>query len=150
MKRPDINEYCLDLTDVICSRSTCIRRQYGALITKNKRIIATGYNGSASGEPNCCDTEECWREEHNIPHGQQYEKCVAIHAEANAITQAGIDTCYGATMYLSGFENGKRITAEPCEMCKRLIINSRLAKVYIRDENGLTKCIYKKPEYEFK
>ena len=70
------DEYYLGIAKAVAQRSTCLRRQYGAVIVKNDRIISTGYNGSARGEPNCCDVGECWREAHNIPHGEQYEKCV--------------------------------------------------------------------------
>ena len=109
-------------------RSTCLRRQYGAVIVKNDRIISTGYNGSARGEPNCCDVGECWRESHGIPHGEQYEKCVAVHAEDNAISQAGREAI-GATLYLAGFENGKPISAVPCAMCERKIKNAQIHEV---------------------
>lgn len=106
-----------------------MRRHYGAVIVKDDRIIATGYNGSARGEPNCCDVGECWREAHGIPHGEQYEKCVAVHAEDNAISQAGREAI-GATLYLWGEEaDGTVIHAEPCLMCSRKIKNAGIAKV---------------------
>ena len=73
-------EYYLNIAKAVALRSTCIRRKYGAVIVKDDRIIATGYNGSARGERNCCDTGECWREMNNIPHGERYEECVAGHA----------------------------------------------------------------------
>ena len=85
-------EYYLNIAKAVALRSTCIRRKYGAVIVKDDRIIATGYNGSARGERNCCDTGECWREMNNIPHGERYEECVAVHAEDNAISQAGRET----------------------------------------------------------
>ena len=122
------SEYYLGIARAVAQRSTCLRRQYGAVIVKNDRIIATGYNGSARGEENCCDVGVCWREAHGIPHGERYEKCVAVHAEDNAINQAGREAV-GATLYLAGFENGKPITAIPCEMCKRKIINAQIAEV---------------------
>ena len=129
-KKPRIckEEYYLGIAKAVAQRSTCLRRQYGAVIVKNDRIIATGYNGSARGDVNCCDVGKCWREAHNIPHGEQYEKCVAIHAEDNAISQAGLDAI-GATLYLAGFENGNPIDAEPCIMCKRKIKNAKILKV---------------------
>ena len=88
MSRISKDAYYLEIAKAVAMRSTCLRRQYGAVIVKNDRIISTGYNGSARGEPNCCDIGECWRESHGIPHGEQYEKCVAVHAEDNAIRQA--------------------------------------------------------------
>lgn len=130
MARISKDEYYLRIAGAVALRSTCIRRQYGAVIVKDDRIISTGYNGSARGEANCCDTGECWREAHGIPHGQQYEKCVAVHAEDNAISQAGRDAI-GATLYLAGFEGGKIITAQPCLMCARKIKNAGIARMWI-------------------
>lgn len=122
------DEYYLGIAGAVSRRSTCLRRQYGAVIVKDDRIIATGYNGSARGEENCCDVGECWREAHGIPHGQMYEKCVSIHAEDNAITAAGREAI-GATLYLAGIEDGEVIDAAPCLMCKRKIKNSGIARV---------------------
>jgi dCMP deaminase len=128
MSRISKTEYYLEIAKTVAKRSTCIRRQYGAVLVKNDRIIATGYNGSARGETNCCDVGNCWREFHGVPHGEQYEKCVAIHAEDNAIAQAG-RTAWGATLYLAGFEGGKVIAAEPCLMCARKIKNAGIVNV---------------------
>lgn len=72
-KRPSKDAYYLDIAAMVARRSTCIRRQYGAVIVKNDEIIATGYNGAARGEKNCCDTGFCFREANGIPHGEQYE-----------------------------------------------------------------------------
>lgn len=128
--RPSKYEYYLGIAEAVAKRSTCLRRQYGAVIVKDDRIISTGYNGSARGEDNCCDKGVCWREEHNIPHGQQYEKCQAVHAEANAIINADPSDMIGATLYLAGFENGEKISnPAPCEMCRRLITNAQLYKI---------------------
>ena len=130
MKRPIKDDYYLTIAQAVAARSTCLRRQYGAVIVKDDVIISTGYNGSARGVKNCCDHGVCWRQEHNIPHGQQYEKCQAVHAEANAIINANRAEMIGATLYLAGFENGKPIP-EPasCEMCERLIRNARIGLV---------------------
>lgn len=128
MPRISKDQYYLDIAKAVAQRSTCLRRQYGAVIVKNDRIIATGYNGSARNEANCCDSGVCWREAHGIPHGERYEECVAVHAEDNAISQAGRETI-GATLYLAGFENGKIIKAVPCKMCNRKIINAQIEKV---------------------
>lgn len=128
MSRVGKDAYYLKIAEAVALRSTCIRRQYGAVVVKDDRIVSTGYNGSARGEDNCCDLKECWREAHGIPHGQQYEKCVAVHAEDNAISQAGRETI-GAVLYLAGFENGNIITARPCLMCERKIKNAGITKV---------------------
>lgn len=127
--RPTKHEYYLNIARAVATRSTCLRRQYGAVIVKDDQIVSTGYNGAARGEENCCDLGECWREAHGIPHGEQYEKCVAVHAEANAILSADRAAMIGATLYLAGFENGLEIKAEPCAMCARLIKNARIAAV---------------------
>lgn len=132
MGRPSKTSYYLAIAAVVATRSTCIRRQYGAVIVKEDQVIATGYNGSAKGEPNCCDAHVCWRHEHGVPHGEQYEKCVAVHAEDNAISQAGRDAI-GATLYLVGFENGEKIPAKPCVMCARKIKNAGIAEVVTDD-----------------
>lgn len=133
MSRINKDEYYLEISRAVSKRSTCLRRQYGAVIVKDDVIISTGYNGSARGETNCCDVNKCWREENNIPHGQQYEKCLAVHAEDNAISQAG-NKCIDATLYLAGFENGEEIVAVPCDMCARKIKNARIKTVI--NKNG--------------
>ena len=113
-----------------------MRRQYGAVIVKNDRIIATGYNGAARGRDNCCDAGECWRLANGIPHGEQYEKCQAVHAESNAIISASSENMYGSTLYLAGFEDGVRIEdPKPCEMCERLIINAGIKNVVTKESD---------------
>ena len=83
MERVSKRQYYLDIAAEVARRSTCLRRQYGAVIVKNDEIVATGYNGAPRGDENCCDVGVCWRDAHGIPHGEQYEKCVAVHAECN-------------------------------------------------------------------
>lgn len=122
------DEYYLGIAKAVSARSTCLRRQYGAIVVKDDRIISTGYNGSARGEENCCDVGVCWREAHGIPHGEQYEKCVGVHAEDNAISQAGREAI-GGVLYLAGIENGKLIDAVPCLMCERKIKNAGIERV---------------------
>ena len=98
-------------------------------------IVATGYNGAPRGDENCCDVGVCWREHNNIPHGEQYEKCVAVHAEQNAIISASRRDMLGGTLYLAGFENGGAIAdATPCLICKRLIKNAGIVRVI--NQNG--------------
>ena len=106
MERVSKKDYYLDIAAAVAKRSTCLRRQYGAVIVKNDEIVATGYNGAPRGEDNCCDVGVCWREAHGIPHGEQYEKCVAVHAEQNAILSASRRDMMGSTLYLAGFEKG--------------------------------------------
>ena len=131
MERISKRDYYLKIASEVAERSTCLRRQYGAVIVKNDEIIATGYNGAPRGDENCCDVGSCWRDRHNIPHGEQYEKCVAVHAEANAIISASRNEMLGSTLYLYGFEGfDKPIeTPEPCIMCNRLIKNAGIDHV---------------------
>lgn len=128
-ERPSKHAYYLNIAKAVAARSTCIRRQYGAIIVKDDEIIATGYNGAARGRVNCCDLGVCWREANQIPHGQQYEKCVAVHAEQNAIISAARRDMIGATLYLYGMENGEEIEAKPCEICQRMIENAGIQRV---------------------
>ena len=122
----------MELAEVISGWASCYQpdRKIGAVIVKNKRIVTTGYNGAPRGDENCCDVGSCWRERNNIPHGEQYEKCVAVHAEQNAIISASRRDMLGSTLYLSGFEAGRPIEdATPCLICARLIKNAGIARV---------------------
>lgn len=128
--RPTKNKYYLDIAAEVAKRSTCLRRQYGAVIVKNDEIIATGYNGAARGEKNCCDTySECPRA--SKPHNSgDYSDCPAVHAEMNAITSAARKDMIGATLYLAGWDNGERIKdATPCPICSRLIKNAGIDRI---------------------
>lgn len=133
MSRIGKTEYYLEIAAQVAKRSTCLRRQYGAVIVKNDEIVSTGYNGAPRGEENCCDVGSCWRERNNIPHGEQYEKCVAVHAEQNAIISASRQEMLGSTLYLAGFENGELLeNPEPCLICSKLIKNAGIEKVINR------------------
>ena len=132
--RPEKDQYYLDIAAQVAKRSTCLRRQYGAVIVKNDEIIATGYNGAPRGMRNCCDLGECWREAHDIPHGEQYEKCVSVHAEQNAIISARRQDMIGSTLYLAGWENGERMPSDkvaPCTICARMIRNAGIEEVVV-------------------
>ena len=125
-------DYYLSIAAEVARRSTCLRRQYGAVIVKNDEIVATGYNGAPRGDDNCCDVGECWREKNNVPHGEQYEKCVAVHAEANAIISASRNEMLDSSLYLAGFEGFDRPIDDPrpCLICTRMIKNAGIAKVF--------------------
>ena len=131
MERIDKTKYYLGIAMNVSRRSTCLRRQYGAVIVNNDEIIATGYNGSSRRQENCCDTGSCYRETHQIPHGEQYEKCVAVHAEQNAIISAARRDMIGSTLYLAGIDTqtGEELDAEPCLICARMIANSGIKRV---------------------
>ena len=128
MSRPDKHEYYLDIARAVSRRSTCLRRQYGAVIVNNDEIIATGYNGAPRGCENCCDIGQCNRMSHEHNDGN-YGDCKSVHAEQNAIISASRSEMIGATLYLAGFENGQAIAAEPCPICYRLIINAGIVEV---------------------
>ena len=119
-------------------RSTCIRRQYGAIIVRNDEIISTGYNGAPRGRINCSDLGYCRREALQVPSGERYELCRSVHAEANAIISASRRDMLGGTLYLVGREakSGDLTDAVPCSMCKRTIINSGIKDVVMRNADG--------------
>ena len=126
--RPSEDEYYLEIAKAISKRSTCLRRQYGAVIVNNKEIIATGYNGAPRGEINCCNTGVCKRVGHAHNDGD-YNSCESVHAEMNAIISASRREMLGGTLYLAGFEDGKLISADPCPICMRIIKNAGIKKV---------------------
>jgi dCMP deaminase len=135
--RPGWDEYFLDIAKAVSARATCLRRKYGAVITKDNIIVSTGYNGAAAGVRDCLDVGKCTRKELQIPHGQRYELCHSVHAEANAIIRASVDELEGATIYISGADSDAgECHSEPCMMCKRMILNARISKVVYSDGNG--------------
>lgn len=136
MERRDKINYYLDIAETVSARGTCLRRNFGAIIVKNDEIISTGYVGAPRGRQNCCDLGYCTREKMNIPRGERYELCRSVHAEANAIISAARSDMLGSTLYLVGKEyaTGEYVAnANPCAMCKRLIINAGIEWVVIRD-----------------
>jgi len=135
MERKDKTNYYLDIADTVSRRSTCIRRQYGAIIVRNDEIISTGYNGAPRGRKNCLDLAFCERERQNIPSGQRYELCRSVHAEANAIISAARRDILGSTLYLVGRQYGTGALLSDttsCAMCKKLIINAGIVKMIAR------------------
>ena len=132
--RIDKDQYYLKIAEVVAIRSTCIRRQYGAVIVNNGIIVATGYNGSPRGEVNCCDSGACYCRTHSSPldskaatHGDQYGLCVAVHAEQNAIICADRERMQGAVLYLATTDSS--IDPAPCNFCDRMIKNAGIIKV---------------------
>ena len=122
--------YYLDIAEAALERSTCLRRQFGAIIVRDDEIVATGYNGAPRGRRNCSDLGRCTRRELNIPAGERYELCRSVHAEANAIISAARRDMMGATLYLVGRDTatgGYYPETTPCAMCRRLIINAGIA-----------------------
>jgi len=124
--RPTWDEYFMDIVELVKTRSTCIRRQVGALIVKDKRILSTGYNGAPSGCSHCLEIG-CLREKLNIPSGQRHELCRGIHAEQNAIVQAA----YSGTSVKDGT---LYVTHQPCVMCAKMAINAGIKKIVFRGD----------------
>ena len=136
MERVSKINYYLDIAETVAKRSTCLRKHYGAIIVKNDCIVSTGYNGAPRGRKNCTDMGVCVREKNNIPRGERYELCRSVHAEANAIISASRNEMFGSSLYMVGTDiTGETYVenANSCSMCKRLIINAGIEKVYIRD-----------------
>ncbi len=136
MERRDKINYYLDIADTVAARSTCLRRRYGAVIVNHDQIVSTGYVGAPRGRQNCCDLGTCVREQLKIPRGERYELCRSVHAEMNAVISASRDQMIGGTLYLVGREvtTGEYVkNSVSCSLCKRVIINSGIERVIIRD-----------------
>ena len=121
MSRPAWHEYFMDITRMVAKRSTCLRRHVGAILVKNKRILATGYNGAPSGLKHC-EEVGCIRQDSSIPSGQRHELCRGLHAEQNAIIQAAYygTPIAGSTLYC---------TNKPCVICSKMLINAGINKI---------------------
>lgn len=144
MGRRDKYNYYLDIAEMVLERGTCLRRNWGSIIVKNDEIISTGYAGAPRGRKNCTDMGTCIREQLGIPRGTHYELCRSVHSEANAIISAARRDMIGATLYLVGREvkTGDLVSnANPCSMCKRLIINAGIAEVVVRDTDNTYRVI---------
>ena len=139
--RIEKDDYYIGIARAVSKRSTCLRRQYGAVIVVNDEIVSTGYNGAPRGQENCCDSGVCIRNELNVPKGERYELCKALHAEMNAIISAARKDMIGGTMYISGYEADEGC-ADPtcCLMCRRFIRNAGIIRV-IGNFNGTAKEI---------
>lgn len=144
-KRPGWDEYFITIARAVATRATCLRRKYGAVITKDNIIVSTGYNGAPSGMKDCLDVGICTRKELRIPHGERYELCHSIHAEANALIRASLEELKGAVIYISGVDaEAGECPSEPCMMCKRMILNAQIRKVVYSDGDG--KCTVVNPK----
>jgi dCMP deaminase len=124
-QRPSWTDYFMEITRLVARRSTCLRRQVGAVIVKDKNILATGYNGTPSGITHCSETG-CLRQRLQVPSGERHELCRGLHAEQNAIIQAakhGVNIA-GGTLYC---------TNTPCIICTKMIINAGLTEVVYDD-----------------
>jgi len=119
--RPSWDDYFMEIAHLVKTRSTCLRRQVGCVIVKDKRILCTGYNGAPVGCSHCLDVG-CLREKLGIPSGQRHELCRAVHAEQNAIAQAALKgiSLEGASAY---------VTTQPCSLCSKILINSGIKHI---------------------
>ncbi len=120
MNRPDTDGYFLKIASVVAERSTCRRHHVGAVAVRDKHILATGYNGAPSGFQDCLELG-CLRDKLNIPSGERHEICRGIHAEQNAIIQAGLHgvSLEGSTIYA---------THTPCILCAKMLVNTRIRR----------------------
>ena len=145
------DEYYLGIALAVAKKSTCLKKQYGAVIVKNDTILSTGYNGNCRGEPHCvkCSKIDCNKDE------AEYSTCKSVHAEMNAIISASRNEMLGADLYLAGFDvkTGEPIECEawPCEICLRLIKNAginriinRKGVIYKRSEDGILRQLIEK------
>lgn len=119
--RPSWDEYFMRITQEVAQRSTCLRRQVGAILVKDKHILATGYNGAPTGLPHC-EEVGCLRERLGIPSGERAELCRGLHAEQNAIIQAAVHGVQirGSTLYS---------TTQPCILCAKMLINAGVVRI---------------------
>jgi len=122
VSRPTWDEYFFQIAQQVATRSTCMRRQVGAVLVKDKRLLSTGYNGAPRGISHCIEVG-CLREELKVPSGERHELCRALHAEQNAIAQAALHgvKIEGSTLYC---------THQPCSLCAKMIINAGIVEVY--------------------
>ncbi len=125
MMRPTYDEYFMKMTQVVATRSTCLRRNVGAILVKNKHILSTGYNGAPKGLKHCSEVG-CLREKLNVQPGERHELCRGLHAEQNAIIQASVFgvSIDGATLYC---------TAAPCSVCAKMLINAGIKEIVYQE-----------------
>ncbi len=120
--RPSWDSYFMSIAQLVASRSTCLRRKVGAVLVKDSRILATGYNGAPAGLKHCLEIG-CLRDQMGIPSGQRHEICRALHAEQNCLIQAashGISVT-GSTLYCTNL---------PCIICTKMLINAGVKAIF--------------------
>ena len=125
MSRPDWNEYFMNFAKLARTRSSCLRRRVGAVIVKDKNILATGYNGAPTKQPHCKDVG-CLRKQLEVPSGEKHELCRGLHAEQNAIIQAAYHgiSIKNADLYCTTF---------PCVICTKMLINAGIRRIFYEE-----------------
>jgi dCMP deaminase len=126
MQRPDNDTYFMRMADLVSTRSTCLRRQVGAVVVKEKRVLSTGYNGAPRGLRHCAEVG-CVRQQANVESGTRHELCRGVHAEQNAVIQAayfGV-SIKDSTIYTTNF---------PCVMCTKILVNAGITEIVYKDE----------------
>ncbi|KAA0001062.1 MAG: dCMP deaminase family protein [Thermoplasmata archaeon] len=124
--RLSYDQYFMEIAKVVSKRSTCLRRQVGAVIVKDKHILSTGYNGAPKGFKHCSEVG-CIREKLNVPRGERHELCRGLHAEQNAIIQAAVFgvAIKDAVIYTTHF---------PCSVCAKMLVNAGIKElIYLQD-----------------
>lgn len=121
MERPSNDEYFMSMAKLVATRSTCIRRQVGAVVVKEKRVLSTGYNGAPKGSRHC-EELGCIREILDVPSGTRHELCRGVHAEQNAVVQAAY---FGVSVKDASIYT----TTYPCSMCAKIIINAGITEI---------------------
>ena len=124
--RPTWHVYFMKMAHLVSERSTCCRRQVGAILVKNNQVIASGYNGSPKHISHCT-AKSCLREVNHVPSGERHELCRGVHAEQNTIIQAALNgvSLEGAVLYCTNF---------PCSICAKIIINAEIKYIYVAED----------------
>lgn len=125
-ERESWTDYFMGIARTVSKRSTCLRAQHGAVLVRDKTILATGYNGAPRGLTHCDEVGVCDRERNGVSPGREYERCKSAHAEQNAIAQAarvGV-AVEGSTLFITGL---------PCAICAKLLVNAGIVAIYFLD-----------------
>ena len=126
MDRPDNDTYFMSMAELVASRSTCLRRNVGAVVVKEKRVLTTGYNGAPKGLRHCAEVG-CVRMQNHIESGTLHELCRGVHAEQNAVIQAayfGV-SIKDSIIYTTNF---------PCVMCAKILVNAGIREIVYKDD----------------
>lgn len=151
MKRPSIDEYYLNIALAVSTRSTCLRKHYGAVVVRDGTILSTGYNNPPRSEPHCWSCTKCG----NGKDIETFKSCPSVHAEMNALLAPSRQEMLGADLYLAGYDmkTGEPIECEawPCEICLRLIKNAGIYRIinnkgviYMRSDDGILRQLIEK------